>query len=127
MFWDNFLWCTLGQSEGNDIYSLRDRHREVRNRISQHWLCEIGGQLVFDELPNSSFFAISNELGRGRSRLMERRVQSELRHYIVWFGKVRQKKRSQPADNNIAAHLTNYTFIADKVHKNPYISHYTLF
>ena len=54
-------------------------------------------------------------------------VQNELRHYIVWFGKVRQKKRSQPADNNIAAHLTNYTFTADKVHKNPYIAHYTLF
>ena len=24
----------------------------------------------------------------------------------------------------IAAHLTNYVFITDKVHKNPYIAHY---
>ena len=32
-----------------------------------------------------------------------------------------KKKRSQPA-----AHLTSYAFIADKLHKNPYIARYTL-
>ena len=42
----------------------------------------------------------------------------------LWFGKVRPKKSHSQLI--IAAHLTNYAFIADKVHKNPYIAHYTL-
>ena len=51
--------------------------------------------------------------------------QNELRHYIVWFGKGRQKKDHSQL-TILAVHLTNYTFIADKVHKNPYIARYTL-
>ena len=40
---------------------------------------------------------------------------------------VRPKKKKK--DHNqltIAAHLTSYAFIADKLHKNPYIARYTL-
>ena len=29
MFWDNYLWRTLGQSEGNNIYSLRARYSDT--------------------------------------------------------------------------------------------------
>ena len=43
---------------------------------------------------------------RGGCRLMERGGQNELRHYIVWFSKVRPKK-----GHAIAAHLTIYAFI----------------
>ena len=39
-------------------------------------------------------------------------------------GKVRPKKGHSQL--TIAAHLTNYTFIANEVHNNPYIAHYTL-
>ena len=50
-------------------------------------------------------------------------MDNELRHYIVlWFGKVRPKKKGH-SQLTIAAHLTSYTFIADKLHKNPYIAH----
>ena len=52
--------------------------------------------------------------------------QNEPRYYIVWFGKVRPKTKGRSQLTILVAHLTNYTFIADKVHKNPYIDCYTL-
>ena len=56
---------------------------------------------------------------------MEKGGQNEVRHYVVWLGKVRSKKTSQLVI--IATHLTNCAFIADEAHKNPYIARYTLF
>ena len=41
---------------------------------------------------------------------------NELKHYIV--SETKQKGHSQLT---IAAHLTSYAFIADKLYKNPYI------
>ena len=29
MFWDNYLWRTLGQGKGNKIYSLRARYSDT--------------------------------------------------------------------------------------------------
>ena len=49
---------------------------------------------------------------------------SEVLH-CLWFGKVRPKKKGHN-QLTIAAHLTSYAFIADKLHKNPYIARYTL-
>ena len=58
--------------------------------------------------------------------IMEKEGQNELRQYIVLFGKMRPKKIGH-SHLTIAAHLTNYTFIAHKVHiNNPYIAYYTL-
>ena len=37
-----------------------------------------------------------------------------------------ETKKKGHSQLTIAAHLTSYAFIADKVHKNPYIAHYTL-
>ena len=44
---------------------------------------------------------------------------------VVWRD---QKKRKKKGRNQltIAAHLTSYASIADKLHKNPYIARYTL-
>ena len=47
---------------------------------------------------------------------------------FLWFGKVRpkkkKKKRSQPTDKSFPPH--QLPFLADKLHKNPYIARYTL-
>ena len=39
---------------------------------------------------------------------------------------MRPKKKEGHSQLAIAAYLTNYAFIADTVHKNPYIARYTL-
>ena len=48
---------------------------------------------------------------------------------FLYFGKVRpkkkkKKKRSQPTDKSFPPH--QLPFLADKLHKNPYIARYTL-
>ena len=45
-----------------------------------------------------------------------------LLHCLVW----QDQKKKCHSQLTIAAHRTNYIFIADKVHKNPYIARYTL-
>ena len=40
----------------------------------------------------------------GRIQTYGKGGQNELRHYIVWFGKVIPNKRSQPADNSCPPH-----------------------
>ena len=49
-------------------------------------------------------------------------------HHIVWFGNVKPKNKKKITKVTatacmltIAAHPTNYAFITDKLHKNPYI------
>ena len=50
---------------------------------------------------------------------------SEVLH-CLWFGKARPKKKMKGHNQlTIAAHLTSYAFIGDKLHKNPYIARYT--
>ena len=57
---------------------------------------------------------------RGGSRVIEREVggQNELRHHIA-SGLVETKKKNKVSQPTIASHLSNYAFIADKVHQNP--------
>ena len=62
------------------------------------------------------------DIGGGGGGGLTRAGKNELRHYIVsGFVKRDQKqKKKGHSQLTIAAHLTSYTFIADKLYNNPY-------
>ena len=78
------------------------------------------------DLCSHDFATGAEEVVDMRGARLTQTYASEVLH-CLWFGKVSKKKKKKVTTIlTIAAHLTSYAFIADKLHKNPYIARYTL-